>query len=113
MGWHTATYFRQTTSVSANLHTSAEADQEHHFLLADNQSPGSVPSNEPPLVCPDTLDEMLQLCLMCGRVAWMYCGAIKFIKPPDPKRVLIRGLRGWHVFVTLSMLPRQYTTSLE
>ena len=40
---------------------SVEVDEEHHISFAEDRRPGNVPSNEPPLVCPDTLEEMLHI----------------------------------------------------
>ena len=40
---------------------SENADEEHHITFSEDRRPGSVPSEEPPLVCPNTLDEMLQI----------------------------------------------------
>ena len=34
---------------------------EHHITISEDQRPDSVPSEEPPLVCSNTLDEMLQI----------------------------------------------------
>ena len=42
------------------LQMSENADEEHHITLSEDRRPGSVPSEGPPLVCPNTLDEMLQ-----------------------------------------------------
>ena len=43
------------------LPMSVEADEEHHISFAEDRRPGNVPSDEPPLVCPDTLEEMLHI----------------------------------------------------
>ena len=40
---------------------SVEADEEHHISYAEDQRSGNIPSNDPPLVCPDTLEEMLHI----------------------------------------------------
>ena len=41
---------------------SENADEEHHTTFSEDRRPSSVPSGkEPPLVCPNTLDEMLQI----------------------------------------------------
>ena len=38
---------------------SLEADEEHQISFAEDRRPGNFPSNELPLMCPDTLEEML------------------------------------------------------
>ena len=38
-----------------------EVDEEHHISFAEDRRPGIVPSYEPPLGCPDTLEEMLHI----------------------------------------------------
>ena len=43
------------------LQKSENADEEHHMTFSEDRRSGSVPSEEPPLVCPNTLDEMLQI----------------------------------------------------
>ena len=43
------------------LQMSENADKEHHITFSEDRRPSSVPSEEPPLVCPHTLDKMLQI----------------------------------------------------
>ena len=40
---------------------SVEADEEHHISFAEDRRPGNVLSNESPLVCPNTLEEILHI----------------------------------------------------
>ena len=40
---------------------SVEADEELHITPDEDRRPGNVPSIEPPLVFPDTLEEMLHI----------------------------------------------------
>ena len=43
------------------MRMSENADEEHHITFSEDRRPGSVPSKTPPLMCPNTLNEMLQI----------------------------------------------------
>ena len=90
-----------------------EADEEHHISFAEDRRPGNVPSNEPPLVCPDTLEEMLHIVSNVRQGRMVYCGTIKF-KPLDRTWLLTNQKTQrdlcFHPIATLSMLPRQHST---
>ena len=97
------------------LPMSVEADEEHHIAFAEDRRPGNVPSNEPPLVCPYTFEELLHVVsnVRQGRVdvlwdhqvqaARSYVAADQsedsegFMFPSIPTAIL-------------SMLPRQHST---
>ena len=94
---------------------SVEADEEHHISFAEDRWPGNVPSNVPPLVCPNTLEEMLHIVsnVRQGRmdVLWGHQvqAAISYVAA-DQSEDLERFMFSSIPTATLSMLPRQHST---
>ena len=97
------------------LQMSENADEEHHITFSEDRRPGSVPSEEPPLVCPNTLDKMLQIVsnVRQGRMDVLRDHQVQAARTYVAAEQLDESEGSMFPSIpssTLSMLPRQHST---
>ena len=95
------------------LQMSENTDEEHHITFSADRRTGSVPSKELPLVCPNTLDEMLQIVsnIRQGRMDVLCDHQVQAARTYAAAKQLIPDERGLHIgfsfrlYFPLSNLP--------